>query len=192
VAERRAGGTAGLLLVALVLFLAAPHTAPTLERVGLGEVLRQAVGGRPHLPRLPVPELGQPGRGGAPSPTARKVVAFALAQRGKPYRWGQEGPGGFDCSGLSWAAYRAAGLAWPRLTADGQWRRGPRVHGQSRTGDLVFFHTPRMPAGHAGHVGVYLGEGRMVEAPRPGALVRVASTHRGGYLGATRPGGGGR
>jgi cell wall-associated NlpC family hydrolase len=186
VASGRAGGTAGLLLVALALFLLAPHAAPALEQAGLGAVLRRATG---HLPS--VPELGRT-QGG---PAARRAVAFALAQRGKPYRWGAEGPGGFDCSGLAWAAWQAAGLAWPRLTADGQWRRGPRVRGRLRPGDLVFFHTARMPAGHAGHVGVYVDAGRMVEAPAPGALVRVASTRRGGYLGATRPaparGGGG-
>jgi cell wall-associated NlpC family hydrolase len=189
VASSRAGGTAGLLLVALALFLLAPHAAPALEQAGLGEVLRRATGHRSG-----VPELGSP-QGGPTRPVARRAVAFALAQRGKPYRWGAEGPGGFDCSGLSWAAWQAAGLAWPRLTADGQWRRGPRVHGRLRPGDLVFFHTARMPPGHAGHFGVYFDAGRMVEAPAPGALVRVASTRRGGYLGATRPaparGGGG-
>ena len=111
-----------------------------------------------------------------------------LAQRNKSYRWGHEGPDGFDCSGLAWAAWRSAGLRWPRLTADGQWRRGPRVHGRPRPGDLVFFHTRRMPEGHAGHVGVYLGDRRMVEAPAPGARVRIGSTNRPGYLGATRPG----
>jgi cell wall-associated NlpC family hydrolase len=188
VASGRAGGTAGLLLAALALFLLAPHAAPALEQAGLGEVLRRATG---HLPGHSRPQPG----GGPPSAAASKALAFALAQRGKPYRWGAEGPGGFDCSGLAWAAWQAAGLAWPRLTADGQWRRGPRVHGRLRPGDLVFFHTARMPAGHAGHVGVYVDAGRMVEAPAPGALVRVASTRRGGYLGATRPaparGGGG-
>jgi cell wall-associated NlpC family hydrolase len=116
------------------------------------------------------------------------VVAYVLAQLGKPYRWGQHGPGGFDCSGLAWAAWRSAGLRWPRLSADGQWRRGPRVHGRPQPGDLVFFHTGRMPAGRAGHVGVYVGARQMVEAPAPGLPVRVASTDRLGYLGATRPG----
>jgi NlpC/P60 family protein len=181
VASGRTGGTAGLLLVALALFLVAPHAAPALEQAGLGEVLRRATG---HLPG--VAEHGRP-HGGPAVPVARRAVAFALAQRGKPYRWSGEGPGSFDCSGLAWAAWRAGGLAWPRLAADGQWRRGPRVHGRLRPGDLLFFHTARMPAGHAGHVGVSLDAGRMVEAPAPGALVRVASTRRGGYLGATRP-----
>jgi cell wall-associated NlpC family hydrolase len=186
VASGRAGGTAGLLLVALAVFLAAPHAAPALERIGVGEVLRRATSH--HLPGAS--ERGRPQAGRA-APGARRAVAFALAQRGKPYRWGGEGPGSFDCSGLAWAAWQAAGLAWPRLTADGQWRRGPRVQGRLHPGDLLFFHTARMPAGHAGHVGIYLDAGQMVEAPAPGALVRVASTRRGGYLGATRPTGGG-
>src|SRR6266508_6387613 len=78
VASGRAGGTAGLLLVALALFLLAPHAAPALEQAGLGAVLRRATG------RLPgVPELGRPQGGGPAAPVARRAVAFALAQRGK-------------------------------------------------------------------------------------------------------------
>ena len=179
----RGGGVGLLVAVTLVAFLAAPHAAPALEQGGVGRLLRQL----PGLPQLP--KLQPPGRGAAGRPlAARRVVAYALAQRNKSYRWGHEGPDGFDCSGLAWAAWRSAGLRWPRLTADGQWRRGPRVHGRPRPGDLVFFHTRRMPEGHAGHVGVYLGDRRMVEAPAPGARVRVGSTNRPGYLGATRPG----
>jgi peptidoglycan DL-endopeptidase CwlO len=181
----RGGGPGLLVVVTLLAFLVAPHAAPTLEQAGVGGLLRQAPG---LLPRLPRPE--PPGRRAARPPTAaRRVVAYALAQRNKPYRWGHEGPDGFDCSGLAWAAWRAAGLGWPRLTADGQWRRGPRVHGRPRPGDLVFFHTSRMPPGRAGHVGVYVSGRRMVEAPAPGTQVRVGSTDRPGYLGATRPGG---
>jgi cell wall-associated NlpC family hydrolase len=183
VASGRAGGLGWLLLVALALFLVAPHAASALERAGVGEALRRVAG------RLP--ELGRPASGGAPLPAARRAVAYALAQRSKPYRWGAEGPGAFDCSGLSWAAWRAAGLRWPRLTADGQWRRGPRVGGALRPGDLVFFHTRRVPPGRAGHVGIYVGGGRMVEAPNRRAVVRVASIDRPGYLGAVRPAGGG-
>ena len=144
------------------------------KQAGLGEVLRRATG---HLPG--VAEVGR-SQGGPPAPGARRAVAFALAQRGKPYRWGGEGPGSFDCSGLAWAAWRAAGLAWPRLAADGQWRRGPRVHGRLRPGDLLFFHTGRMPAGHAGHVGVYLDAGRMVVADRYLLANVVYQGHAGG------------
>jgi cell wall-associated NlpC family hydrolase len=180
----RGGGVGLLVVVTLLAVLMAPHVAPALEQAGVGGLLRQAPGLLSRLPQRP------PGRGTAGRPVAaRRVVAYALAQRNKPYRWGQQGPEGFDCSGLAWAAWRAAGLGWPRLTADGQWRRGPRVRGRLRPGDLVFFHTSRMPAGRAGHVGVYLGGRQMVEAPGPGTRVRVGSTGRPGYLGATRPGG---
>src|SRR5918994_7168260 len=135
------GGSLGLLVaVTLLALLVAPHAAPALQHGGVGGLLRHAPDLLPQLPKL-----GPPGRGAAGRPlAARRVVAYALAQRNKPYRWGHEGPDGFDCSGLAWAAWRSAGLAWPRLTADGQWRRGPRVHGRPRPGDLVFFHTRRM------------------------------------------------
>jgi hypothetical protein len=69
------------------------------------------------LPRLP----GQPATGAA-SPRAGRAVAFALAQRGKPYRWGAEGPGAYDCSGLTWRAWQHAGLSWARMSAAGQWQ----------------------------------------------------------------------
>jgi peptidoglycan DL-endopeptidase CwlO len=180
----RPGGGGLLVAVTLLALLAAPHAASALEEGGVAGLLRQATG---LLPRLQAP--GRPAT--APPSVARRAVVYALAQRGKPYRWGQEGPDGFDCSGLAWAAWRSAGLAWPRLTADGQWRRGPQVHGRPRAGDLLFFRTGRVPAGHAGHVGIYLGSRRMVEASGPGTRVQVGSTDRSGYLGATRPGGGG-
>jgi hypothetical protein len=179
----RGGGLGLLVVVTLLALLVAPHAAPALEQAGVGGLLRQAPDLLPQLPKLRPPDRGAPGRPLA----ARRVVAYALAQRNKPYRWGHEGPDAFDCSGLAWAAWRAAGLQWPRLTADGQWRRGPQVHGRPRPGDLVFFHTRRMPAGRASHVGIFLGDRRMVEAPAPGARVRVGSTDRPGYLGATRP-----
>jgi hypothetical protein len=183
----RGSGLGLLVAVTLLAVLMAPHVAPALAQGGVGELLRQAPGLLPRLPRLQPPGRGDPGRPVA----ARRVVTYALAQRNKPYRWGHQGPDGFDCSGLAWAAWRAAGLQWPRLTADGQWRRGPRLHGRPRPGDLVFFHTSRMPAGRAGHVGVYLLGRQMVEAPSPGTRVRVGSTDQPGYLGATRPGGSG-
>jgi cell wall-associated NlpC family hydrolase len=179
----RGSGVGLLVAVTLLAFMIAPHAAPALQPGGVGGLLRQAPGLLPRLPKLQPPSRGAPGRPLA----ARRVVTYALAQRNKPYRWGHHGPDGFDCSGLAWAAWRAAGLGWPRLTADGQWRRGPRVRGRPRPGDLVFFHTSRMPPGRAGHVGVYLGGRRMVEASGPGTRVRVGSTGRPGYLGATRP-----
>jgi cell wall-associated NlpC family hydrolase len=171
-----------LVLVTVLAVVAAPHAAALRGRLtaaGLHAL---------HLPHLPLPASPSP----AGSGRAGRVVAYALGQRGKPYQWGAQGPGAFDCSGLTWAAYRSAGLDWPRLSADGQWQRGPRVHGHPQPGDLVFFHTSLVAPGRAGHVGVYLGSGRMVAAPHPGSPVRIGLVDRAGYLGATRPQGGGR
>jgi peptidoglycan DL-endopeptidase CwlO len=161
-----------LLLVMAMLFLAAPHA----------KGLR---GHLPGLPDLPVPGPAEASNVGAPSARAGRAVAFALAQRGKPYRWGAEGPQAFDCSGLTFAAYRAAGISIPR-TATGQLAgAGPRLaRSRLRPGDLVFFATSGPTRRH---VGLYLGRGRMVEAPNARSVVRVSSIDRPGYLGAVRP-----
>ncbi|MER5889370.1 C40 family peptidase [Streptomyces sp. NPDC001941] len=98
---------------------------------------------------------------------AAVAVDVALAQRGKPYVWGATGPGSFDCSGLTQYAYRRAGIRLPRVTWD-QLRAGRRVGLDSiRPGDLVFYRG-------AAHVGLYVGDGRIVHAPHPGAPVRTA------------------
>jgi len=106
-----------------------------------------------------------------------------VAQRGKPYRWGAQGPHAFDCSGLTWAAWRAAGVTIPR-TAAGQLAGLPRVRGRLRPGDLLIYPS-RGPSGQ--HVAMVVGRGRMVEALGGGIPVRSTSI-RPGYLGAARPG----
>jgi cell wall-associated NlpC family hydrolase len=123
----------------------------------------------------------------APSGTAAAAVRTALAQVGKPYRWGATGPATFDCSGLVRFAYADAGLSLPR-TSRQQWSAGRHVQVAGlRPGDLVFFaHDPADPAS-IHHVGMYVGQGLMVHAPHTGALVRVDAVRPGGYAGATRP-----
>jgi peptidoglycan DL-endopeptidase CwlO len=131
----------------------------------------------------------------AVSPQAAVAVAYARGQIGKPYAWGAEGPGAFDCSGLTWAAWHHAGLGWQRMTAAQQWhslRAHEVIRAHLRPGDLVFYAWRLGDWQSIHHVGLYVGYGLMVEAPRPGAPVRLASINRGGWFGAARPGGDGR
>ncbi|MGF1235905.1 C40 family peptidase [Streptomyces sp. 2-6] len=120
-------------------------------------------------------------RVGSPSATkAHKALAFARAQIGKPYVWGASGPGSYDCSGLTQAAWKAAGVALPRSTRD-QSGAGTTVPlTEALPGDLLFFHDPRDSLGEVGHVGVYAGHGMMIHAPEPGAYVREDPVHHDG------------
>jgi cell wall-associated NlpC family hydrolase len=158
--------------------LVAPHAHK------LGGMVQAGAGALPaiHLPQLPQPPAVPDRR---LSTRANRAVAYALAQRGKPYRWAAEGPAAFDCSGLTWAAWRAAGVTIPR-TAAAQLAGLPRVRGQLRPGDLVIYAS-RGPSRR--HVAMVVGRGRMVEALGRGIPVRSTSI-RGGWLGAVRPGGG--
>ncbi|GGS64999.1 C40 family peptidase [Streptomyces cinerochromogenes] len=106
----------------------------------------------------------------APSGTyatkARKAIAFARAQLGKPCVWGAAGPDSYDCSGLTQAAWKSAGVTLPRTVREQADAGTPVAPADARPGDLVFFHDD------AGHVGLCTGDGMMIHAPRPGAYVR--------------------
>lgn len=117
---------------------------------------------------------------------AAVAVAYAMRQLGKPYQWGAEGPDRFDCSGLTSAAYLAAGVVIPRVAAD-QFYAGAHVGvADLLPGDLVFYaNNPANPA-TIHHVGMYIGNGLMVHAPHTGDVVRIASIWRSGYAGAVR------
>ncbi len=102
---------------------------------------------------------------------ADKALAFARGQIGKPYVWGATGPGSYDCSGLTQAAWKAAGVALPRTTYD-QVKAGTTVPlAQAQPGDLVFFYDDIT------HVGLYIGNGKMIHAPKPGTFVREESVY---------------
>ncbi|WP_244419220.1 NlpC/P60 family protein [Streptomyces hygroscopicus] len=117
----------------------------------------------------------------AADPRAARAVAFAYAALGKPYVWGATGPSGFDCSGLTQAAWKAGGVALPRTTYT-QISSGPRIdRSQLTPGDLVFFYSG------ISHVGLYVGDGKMIHAPHPGAPVRIAPIDQMPFAAATRP-----
>ncbi|QEV18825.1 NlpC/P60 family protein [Streptomyces alboniger] len=111
----------------------------------------------------------------------RKAVEFATAQIGKPYVWGAEGPGAYDCSGLTSKAWAKAGRGIPR-TSQEQWKQLPRIDVKNmRPGDLIIYHSD------ASHVGMYLGDGAIVHAPRPGRDVTIAGAGSMRILGVVRP-----
>ncbi|MGW6290942.1 NlpC/P60 family protein [Streptomyces sp. NPDC055107] len=121
------------------------------------------------------------GTGSGYAAKAEKVLAFARAQIGKPYVWGASGPSSYDCSGLTQAAWREAGVTLPRTTWD-QVEVGTRVATSDlKPGDLVFFYDD------ISHVGVYKGDGMMIHAPKPGANVREESIYSMPIYGSVRP-----
>ncbi|MFJ6906840.1 C40 family peptidase [Streptomyces griseoluteus] len=110
-----------------------------------------------------------------------RAVAFATAQLGKPYVWGAEGPDSFDCSGLTSQAWADAGTPIPR-TSQEQWRQLRHVDvTEMRPGDLIIYFAD------ATHVGMYVGDGKIIHAPRPGRTVTVAGAGTMPILGVVRP-----
>ncbi|MFC8126167.1 NlpC/P60 family protein [Streptomyces sp. NPDC057302] len=116
----------------------------------------------------------------APNSRAAAAVSYAYKALGSPYVWGATGPNAFDCSGLTQAAYRSAGVDLPRTTY-AQIATGERVpRSQLQPGDLVFFYQG------ISHVGLYVGNGQMIHAPNPSAPVRLAPISQMPFAGAAR------
>ncbi|WP_329136366.1 NlpC/P60 family protein [Streptomyces sp. NBC_01476] len=117
----------------------------------------------------------------APSQPGDRAIAYAYQQLGKPYVWGAQGPDSFDCSGLTSQAWAHAGVTIPR-TSEEQWARLPHVPlALLRPGDLVVYFSG------ASHVALYIGNGLVIQAPRPGAVVKVSPIAANPILGAVRP-----
>jgi cell wall-associated NlpC family hydrolase len=115
---------------------------------------------------------------------------WALTQLGKPYQWGATGPGSYDCSGLTMEAWAQAGVQLLHYTGY-QWEEGPHVPlNELQRGDLLFYATNTADPSTIHHVGIYIGNGMMVDAPYTGAFVRIDSMYQpGGLIGAVRPAG---
>lgn len=111
----------------------------------------------------------------------RKAITYASRQIGKPYVWGAEGPDSFDCSGLTSQAWLAAGHPIPR-TSEEQWRQLKHVPIEDmRPGDLIIYFSD------ASHVALYIGQGKIIQAPRPGRWVYMSPAASMEILGVVRP-----
>ncbi|MFE9439220.1 NlpC/P60 family protein [Streptomyces sp. NPDC006602] len=116
-----------------------------------------------------------------PTSKGDRALRYAVRQLGKPYEWGAEGPKTYDCSGLTSQAWSHAGTPIPR-TSQEQWAELPRIPlDELRPGDLVIYHPD------ATHVAIYMGEGKVVEAPRPGEEIKISPIATYPILGAVRP-----
>ncbi|MFC5832485.1 C40 family peptidase [Nonomuraea insulae] len=116
---------------------------------------------------------------------ARTAVAVAKDQIGDPYRYGGTGPGSFDCSGLVQFAWKRAGVKLPRVASSQFARIRHKISWRKlKPGDLMFFSG-------LGHVGMYVGKGKMIHSPRTGERVRIdklGGWRRSSFVGAVRPG----
>ncbi|MFI9153096.1 NlpC/P60 family protein [Streptomyces sp. NPDC053367] len=125
-----------------------------------------------------------------PSQQAAGAIHFAQSKLGTPYLWGGNGTpeqgGRFDCSGLTKAAYESVGITLPRVAND-QYNAGPHPgRDELLPGDLVFFSTDPYNSRAIDHVGIYVGGGYMIDAPRTGAVIRFDPIDTAKYFGATR------
>jgi peptidoglycan DL-endopeptidase CwlO len=110
------------------------------------------------------------------------VLAYAKSQVGKAYVYGAAGPGAFDCSGLTMMAWKQSGVSLPH-SSSAQYASGRHIsESELQPGDLVFYYSP------ISHVGLYIGNGQIVNALNPGSGVRISGLHDMPYSGAVRPG----
>lgn len=143
-----------------------------LRQIDSAERARRLAAARPVVVPTNLPASGR----------ARTAVQAAYEQIGKPYRYGAAGPDAFDCSGLTMFVWRKAGVSLPH-SSRAQFSATKRVARDAlQPGDLVFFGSP------IHHVGIYIGDGNMINSPETGDLVRIRSISRRDYAGAGRPG----
>ena len=126
--------------------------------------------------------MAVPAPAAAASGAAQAAVDTAMAQVGDPYVWAAAGPDSFDCSGLTMYAWAAAGVSLPHSSAMQQTATTAVSTSALQPGDLLFYYSP------VHHVAMYIGGGRMVEAPYSGLSVRVVPMRTSDLVGAGRPG----
>jgi peptidoglycan DL-endopeptidase CwlO len=143
----------------------------------------------PTAPQASAPQAAASQAAAAPAQTyngpasgrAKAAIDEAHRHLGKPYRYGASGPDSFDCSGFTSYVWRAAGVSLPRTSRD-QYAQGRKVsRADIQPGDLVYFGSP------IHHVGMYVGDGQMINSPASGGHVRIQPAFRSDFVGATRP-----
>ncbi|MGZ4427415.1 MAG: NlpC/P60 family protein [Nocardioidaceae bacterium] len=177
--DRKAGAAKRLLshLKAKARARAAAQAAAQAARAARSQDASRSAGTSPS----PAPAAPSPSAAPA-SGRAAQAVAYAMAQVGKSYVYGATGPSSFDCSGLTMRAWQSAGVTLPR-TAAAQMSAGTPVSSSNlQPGDLVFYYSP------VSHVGMYIGNGRIVNAENPSVGVVTAPVFMMPYAGAVRPG----
>jgi cell wall-associated NlpC family hydrolase len=172
--------------------------APSAKFTKLTHKIKKLMPHAAQVEQLVVQIPGTPATGSAPagsvvpvtsglvsSPVLRTMLLAAESRLGMPYIWGANGPGAFDCSGLVQWSFARAGVVMPRVAAD-QARTGPAVPiSRLAPGDLLFYHTDPTAPGYISHVAIYLGHGKMIQAPEPGMDVEIVPVDLGsGFAGA--------
>lgn len=173
--------------------LAAQRRAAAAAAAAAAEKRQQPAPQAPSQPSAPAPttqHVASTHTAAAPAPApapvssaggASTAVSTALAQVGKPYVWGASGPDSFDCSGLTMYAWAAAGVSLPHSSAMQYSVTQHISFSQAQPGDLLFYYSP------ISHVAMYIGGGRMVDAPHTGAVVEVTSARTSSLVGVGRP-----
>ncbi|WP_238999453.1 C40 family peptidase [Segeticoccus rhizosphaerae] len=150
-----------------------------LTRIQADAAVKDCAGSRlGQAPAGPIGAHGLPARYKVPAGTslrARAAITFALAQLGKPYVWAATGPDSYDCSGLTQRAWSAGGVAISRTTLTQRRDGSPTTASALAPGDLILTPGSDGTLAAPGHVGMYLGDGLVVEAPHPGDSVKVVT-----------------
>ena len=175
------------------LLISAPKADPDKLTRLLRKVLPKQARTLELNPKADVPKTGSgalPAARGQVLTQRQILVAIQAAQSklGVPYVWGGESDaeGGYDCSGLMQYAFARAGVRLPRVAAD-QARAGWRIpFDQARPGDLLTWASDPTAPGYISHIAMYLGDGRMVVAPRTGDVIKIAPVSLRNFTGAVR------